>query len=58
MEILKRLTRAETAKALRISLGTLDSRVRDGSIIAVRDGSKVFFMHDEVDRYAREGWSK
>jgi excisionase family DNA binding protein len=58
MEMSKRLTRAEAAKALRISVRTLDNRLKDGSITAVRDGSRIFFVDDEVARYAREGWSK
>jgi excisionase family DNA binding protein len=48
-----RLTREEASKALRISLGTLDRRISEGSILAVRDGKRIFILQDELNRYLR-----
>jgi excisionase family DNA binding protein len=52
-EALIRLTREEASKALRVSLGTLDRRISEGSIIAVRDGKRVFILQEELNRYLR-----
>lgn len=52
-QTLIRLTREEASKALRISLGTLDRRIAEGSILAVRDGKRIFILQDELNRYLR-----
>jgi len=48
-----RLTRQEAATALRMSLGTLDKRILEGSIASIRDGKRVFILRDELTRYLR-----
>ena len=45
-----RLTREEASKDLRISLGTLDKRIREGKIQVVRDGNRIFITQQEVVR--------
>ena len=44
-------TKAETAKNLRISLRTLQSRVQAGMLRAVRQGSRVMFDPADVAKY-------
>lgn len=46
-----RFTRAEVAKILRISLGTLDKRIREGEISTTREGKRVFVKKAELERY-------
>lgn len=48
---IKRLTRLEACYILRISLATLESRIRAGDINVVRDGKRVFILRDELIRY-------
>lgn len=50
-----RLTRQEAAKALRISVRTLEKRVNEGTLKVVRDGKRVFILQSELDRYLRAG---
>lgn len=50
-EAVVRLTRQEVAKILRMSLGTLDKRIKDGEISVVRDGSRIFILQSELGRY-------
>jgi excisionase family DNA binding protein len=50
-EAVVRLTRQEVAKILRMSLGTLDKRIKDGEISVVRDGSRIFILQSELSRY-------
>lgn len=45
-----RLTREEASKELRISLGTLDKRIKEGKIQVVRDGKRVFITNSEIAR--------
>jgi excisionase family DNA binding protein len=45
-----RLTREEASKDLRISLGTLDKRIREGKIQVVRDGNRIFITQREIAR--------
>ena len=49
-----RLTRLEVCAILRISLATLEARIREGKIGIVRDGKRVFILQDELDRYLQE----
>ena len=49
-----RLTRQEVAKRLRISLGTLDKRIRDGELTTIQEGKRIFITRQELDRYIRE----
>lgn len=48
---LTRYTRAEVATALRISLGTLDKRIKEGEISTIREGKRIFIKKSELDRY-------
>lgn len=43
------ITRHETAKMLGISLPTLDSRVKDGSLTAYRIGNRTLFRLKEIN---------
>jgi excisionase family DNA binding protein len=52
---IQRLTRLEACSILRISLATLENRIRAGEINIVRDGKRVFILRDELDRYATKG---
>jgi len=45
-----RLTREEASRDLRISLGTLDKRIREGKIQVVRDGKRIFKTESELVR--------
>jgi excisionase family DNA binding protein len=45
-----RLTREEASRDLRISLGTLDKRIREGKIQVVRDGNRIFITQEEIAR--------
>ena len=48
-----RVTRQEAAKALRMSMATLDKRINEGLIASIRDGKRVFILRDELNRYLR-----
>jgi excisionase family DNA binding protein len=48
-----RLTRLEVCSILRISLATLENRIKSGSIAIVRDGKRVFILRDELNRYLK-----
>ena len=50
----KRLTKLEVVPILRISLGTLDKRIKDGDIKIVREGKRIFILEDELIRYMRQ----
>ena len=45
-----RLTREEASRSLRISLGTLDKRIREGKIQVIRDGKRIFITKSEIAR--------
>jgi excisionase family DNA binding protein len=45
-----RLTREEASRRLRISLGTLDKRIKEGKIQVVRDGKRIFITESELVR--------
>lgn len=47
----------ETALILRLSVPTIWRRIRHNQIHVVRDGGRVFIMHDELHRYAKRGTS-
>jgi predicted site-specific integrase-resolvase len=58
MEMPKRMTLQEAIAVLRIDRQTMYKRMAVGAIEAKRDGRRIFFLEDEVARYAREGWTK
>lgn len=51
----QRLTRDEVCNLLRISLSTLENRIRSGEIKVIRDGKRVFIATDEIKRYMEQG---
>lgn len=48
-----RYTRSDAARALSISVRSLDRLRQDGKIVARRDGGRVFFDHSELESYAK-----
>jgi excisionase family DNA binding protein len=42
-------TRSETAKIMRISLGTLNTLTKDGGIKASRVGNRVFYKDEDIE---------
>lgn len=52
MSLPKLLTKKEVCAALRISMGTLETRVRDGEIRGmIKDHGKVYFPESEILKY-------
>jgi excisionase family DNA binding protein len=48
-----RYTRREAAIQLAVSVRTVDYRVASGELKPVRDGKRVLFTRQELDRFAR-----
>ncbi|MEY4540525.1 MAG: Helix-turn-helix domain [Bacteroidota bacterium] len=48
-------TRSETAKKLKCSLGTLNTRVNDGVIVPTNFGGKVLFSNVDIDKALKAG---
>lgn len=50
----QRLTRNEVCQILRVSLSTLENRIKSGEIKITRDGARVFITQDELERYMKQ----
>ncbi len=51
----KMYTRGEVCQLLHITMPTLWRRVKEGKIIAAKNGRRVLFSENEVKRYIEEG---
>lgn len=52
MSIPKLLTKKEVCEVLRMSMGSLDTRIREGEIRGmIKDRGKVFFPESEILKY-------
>lgn len=51
----KMYTRREVCQLLHITMPTLWRRVKEGKIIAAKNGRRVLFSENEVKRYIEEG---
>ena len=48
-------TRREVCQLLHITMPTLWRRVKEGKIIAAKNGRRVLFSESEIKRYVKEG---
>lgn len=48
-----RYNKLEAAERLSLNLRTLNYRLAAGAIGCVRDGKRVFILHEEIERYGR-----
>lgn len=51
----KMYTRGEVCQLLHITMPTLWRRVKEGKIIAAKNGRRVLFSESEIKRYVKEG---